>query len=347
VLRPSYELDMTGRSWRASIGRERRGRVGWLAALAIGAAWLGAGPASAVSFELSWNAPPECPTAAFVEAEVARVVGRPWSELSAGWRAARARVSPSGRGYRVRVTVVTQASVDRERDVIAASCTEATEAAVAILTAGMALDDPSSAAPSAGSASTPAASAGAGTSPLDSAAPPPATVDATPVHALAGASVGVDIGTLAAVAPFVQLAGGLEWGRVSLLASVAATGRVIGELDGTSAGAQMSLLLGGFAACLRATSTNPSVGACAGIELGSLEARGIGTVDGLEGRAFWSASLARASLDWTIGGASVVSIGATGVVPFRHLRVISSPEEVHRTPSVAIRPCIGLGLRFK
>jgi hypothetical protein len=52
-------------------------------------------------------------------------------------------------------------------------------------------------------------------------------------------------------------------------------------------------------------------------------------------------------VDWSIGEASILSIGATGVVPFRHLHVISSPEEVHRTPSVAIRPWIGLGLRFK
>jgi hypothetical protein len=345
---------MTCRSRRASTGRERRGRVGWLAAFAGGVAWLAARPAEAGSFELSWSAPAECPTAVFVESEVARVVGRPWSELAAGWRAARASVSASDRGYRVRVTVVTEAGAERERDVVAASCTEATEAAVAILTAGMALDDPSSAAAtgadgpdgaSAGASPATSTSADAGASSIDSASPPDAG-DATPVRALVGASVGLDIGTLAAVAPFAQIAGGLEWRRLSVLASAAVTGSVIGELDGTSAGAQMSLLLGGLAACLRATTTNPSVGTCAGLELGSLEARGIGTVDGRGGRAFWSASVARASLDWAVGG-SVVSIGATGVVPFRHLRVISSPEVVHRTPSAAIRPWIGLGLRFE
>lgn len=324
--------------------------------LAAAVVWRGAPAAEAASFELSWNAPPECPSATFVETEVARVVGRPWSELSAGWRAARASLSPSDRGYRVRVTVVTRAGVERERDVVAASCTEATEAAVAILTAGMALDDARSTTASgaggpggaSGQASTPELeSADAGARSVDSGAAPPEAGDTTPAHALVSASVGVDLGTLAAAAPFAQIAGGLEWGRLSVLASAAATGRVIGELDGTSAGAQMSLLLGGLAACFRATATNPSVGACGGIELGSLEARGIGTVDGRGGRAFWSASLARASLDYAIGGASVVSIGATGIVPFRHLRVISSPEEVHRTPSVAIRPWIGLGLGFE
>lgn len=321
----------------------------------MGVAGLDARPATAGSFELSWNAPPECPDAAFVEAEVARVVGRPWAELGAGWQAARASVSPSDRGYRVRVTLVTQAGVERDRDVVAASCTEATEAAVAILTTGVALDDPSaSTEPRAGpdgawgEASTRAvASADAGARSVDAGAAPPEAGDTTPVHALASASVGLDIGTLAAAAPFAQLAGGLEWGRLSVLASAAATGSVIGELDGTSAGAQMALLLGGLAACFRATATNPSIGACAGVELGSLEARGIGTVDSRGGRAFWSASLARAGLDWNVGAASVVSIGATGVVPFRYLHVISSPEEVHRTPSVAIRPWIGLGLRFE
>lgn len=215
----------------------------------------------------------------------------------------------------------------------------------------MALDDPSSTATtradgaSAEASPATAASADAGARSIDSASPPDAG-DATPVRALVGASVGVNIRTLAAVAPFAQIAGGLEWRRLSWLASAAVTGSVIGELDGTSAGAQMSLLLGGLAACFRVTTNNPSVATCAGLELGSLEARGIGTVDGRGGRAFWSASLARASLDWAVGG-SVVSIGTTGVVPFRHLRVISSPEVVHRTPSIAIRPWIGLGLRFE
>jgi hypothetical protein len=268
-------------------------------------------------------------------------------------------VGPGDRGYRVQVTVVTHAGVERERSVVAASCTEAAEAAVAILTAGMAVDEPrTSAAPSADGpdggvrAATAEVRPSAGVGPVDSASIQAAGEasggnDGIPVHPLLGASVGVDLGTLAAVAPFAQLAGGLEWGRLSALASATATGSVIGELDGTSAGAQMSLLMGGLAACVRLTDTNPSVGGCAGVELGSLAARGIGTVDSRQGRAFWSAGVARASLDWNIGGASSVSIGATGVVPFRHLHVISSPEEVHRTPSVALRPWLGLGLRFE
>jgi hypothetical protein len=61
--------------------------------------------------------------------------------------------------------------------------------------------------------------------------------------------LGVDLGTLAAVAPYAQLAGGLEWGRLSAVASATATGSVIGELDGSSAGAQMSLLMGGVSGC--------------------------------------------------------------------------------------------------
>jgi hypothetical protein len=330
------------------------------------ATWLGVRPAQAGSFELSWSAPAECPSASLIEAEVARVVGRPWSELSAGWRSARASVTPRERAYRVQVTVVTHSGSERERSVVAASCTEAAEAAVAILTAGMALDEPSSplergangADGVSSAAETAAAGGNSAAPPVDPAATRDAThasdtlnatdaSDATPVLPLLAASVGVDIGTLAAVAPFAQIAGGLEWGRLSALASATATGSVIGELDGTSAGAQMSLLTGSLAACLRLAATNPSVGGCAGVELGSLAARGIGTVESRQGRAFWSASLVRASLDWHVGATSAVSIGATGVVPFRRLHVIASPDEVHRTPSVALRPWIGLGLRFE
>jgi len=167
----------------------------------------------------------------------------------------------------------------------------------------------------------------------------------TPVHPRLSAHVGVDIGSLAAPAPFAQIAGGLEWGRFTTLLSTSATGSVIGELDESSAGAQMSLLVGGALACWRVTATNPSLDGCAGVELGSLEARGIGTVDSRSGSSFWSANVARAAVDWNIGPMSVVSFGATGVFPFRHLRVTSNPDQVHRTPNVALRPWIGLGLR--
>lgn len=301
------------------------------------------------SFQLAWSAPDECPRASFVEEEVARVVGRPWAELAASWRGARASVSPEGPGYRVRVTLVTPGAVERERSVLAASCTEATEAAVAILTAGMALSEPS---PSARVVplSTPeppvqAPEAAAGDTGGSTAEP--GGTQRTHVRPVLAASVGLDIGTLANVAPFAQLAGGVEWGRIAALGFAAATGRVLGELDGTAAGAQMSLLMAGALGCVWVSLANPRLAVCAGLEVGRLAANGVGSVDRRSGGAFWSASLARAALDYDISDSTALSVGATAVVPFRNLRVIARPDEVHRTSSVAVRPWIGLTLRFE
>lgn len=108
----------------------------------------------------------------------------------------------------------------------------------------------------------------------------------------------------------------------------------------------MFLLMGGLMGCYQLTLGNPSASGCAGVELGSLEASG-GTADGKDGRALWSASLGQAALDWNISSASAASLGVTAVLPFRRLHVLLSPEEVHQTPAVALRPWLGLKVRFE
>ena len=109
----------------------------------------------------------------------------------------------------------------------------------------------------------------------------------------------------------------------------------------------MYLIMSGLTGCWRVTQSNPVVSGCGGLELGSLEASGFGTAERRAGRAFWSAGVAQAALDWHITGVSVISLGVSAVFPFRHLQVALNPEEVHRTPSVAVRPWLGLGLRFR
>jgi hypothetical protein len=167
------------------------------------------------------------------------------------------------------------------------------------------------------------------------------------VRPVFGARVGLDFGTLAAAAPFAQLTAGVELDHFVALGFIGATGRVLGKLDGAQAGAEMFLVMGGLSGCYRITQTNPVVSGCGGVELGSLEASGFGAANGRDGRALWSAGLVQGVLDWYISEASVVSLGVAGVFPFRQLDVVLSPEQVHRTPAVALRPWLGLGLRFQ
>lgn len=324
------------------------------------------------AFEFGWATPAGCPTAAFVEGEVSRIVARPWRELGGAWRRASAAISAEADGsFRLRVSIAFVNGSASERSVTAASCTEAAEAAVAILVAGIAPETASEAFASAQSASAaPGAAEGseapetgslaAGSDgaragveepmPLDVSTPAPGS--GTPssgsgVEPVLGAQLGADFGSLARVAPFAQLSAGIEIERFAIAAFIAATGSVDGEADITGAGARMYLLMAGASGCYAAARVNPVLWGCAGLELGSLEASGFGAAGGRDARAFWSAGFVRGALDWNITGAAAASIGLVAAAPFQRLRVVLSPEEVHRAAAVAVRPYVGFGVRFR
>jgi hypothetical protein len=271
-------------------------------------------------------------------------------------RDARASVTLEGLGYRLRVSVVTPAGAVSERNIVASSCTEAAEAAVAILTVAVAPGAPSSDATVAPSRASSGSRADPGSRPAETPASRAAGAGSDdsenegrgpPAVPLLAAALGVDLGTLAAPAPFARLAAGVEIGRFAALAVVGATGSVLGELEGGTAGAQMFLVMGGLLGCLRLNAGNPVVSGCAGVEIGSLEARGYGTTDPRDARAFWSASVIQGVLDWDVSSTSRVSLGVTGIVPFRELQVVASTASVHETAPVAVRPGVGVELRFR
>jgi hypothetical protein len=326
----------------------RASRVGaWLpgalTTLALSVPWRNA---SAQRLDLRWHAPEGCPTADFIESEVARIVGLPWASIESSWREVSASVETRGNTFLLHVDLVAANGATSERRVSAASCTEAGEAVVAILTTGVAPHQRRPEAERPAGVTLPPVDAEPVTiaDRVDASEAEPRAVPLTPVL---GASLGMDFGTLPAPAPFAQLNIGLEWGRLAALAFVGATSPVLGEIDGAIAGAEVSLIMSGLLGCVRVIESRVSPVACAGIELGSLEASGYGTSAGRDGSAFWSAGLARGALDVAISDASTVSLGVTAVVPFRHLRVVLQPEEVHRTPTIAARPWLGLGVRFR
>lgn len=316
-------------------------------------------PSPARAFDFGWAAPAGCPSAAFVEEEVSRIVGRPWRELGAAWRRASAAITSEGEdAFRLRLTIAFANGSTNERSVTASSCTEAAEAAVAILVAGIAPEATSPPPASPAGAGEPETGSLAGGSdearaavddvpPRDSSS---ASVDApsrSEVTPVLGAQLGADVGSVASVAPFAQLHAGIEVERFAFAGFIGATGRVDGEADTSGAGARMFLLMAGASGCYAAIRPNPVLWGCAGVELGSLEASGFGASDGRDARALWSAGFLRGALDWNITDAAVASIGLAAVAPFQRLRVVLSPEEVHRAAALAVRPYVGLGLRFR
>jgi hypothetical protein len=323
-------------------------RVGSLAAAVAVGGSLWARAASAL--ELTWSAPPGCPSADLLQGEVARIVGRSWSEIESSWREVRAVVVERSGRFELTVELIgaggksSPRSVS-SRSVSASSCTEAGEAVVAILTTSIAPPTRSEHAPEAASPEP---------SPLmpASSAPAPDRLltepeSGAPVKPLLDVNLGVDFGSLPRAAPFAQVSAGVELGSLRALGFVGGTSSVLGQVEGTGAGAETSLLMGGALGCLAFGDGRLRPSACAGVELGRFAASGFGTPERRQDSALWSASLARAGLDYRIGDMSAVSLGVTAVVPFRHLRVVISPEEVHRAPTVAARPWLGLGVRFR
>jgi hypothetical protein len=319
-------------------------RSSWTGCVAAAALLLSRANAAEPPRQLGWDAPEVCPGGRFVEAEVSRVVGRPWAELAAEWRTLEASVRPEAGGYRLRLRLVSNAGIENERSVLAASCTEAAEAAVAILTAGVARpsSSPRPQPPEARAALQPAPPVRPEHD-VPRAEPEPGRARSLP---FVGARLGLDIGSLARPAPLAQLTGGIELGRLALAGVVGATGNVSAELGDSAAGAEMFLVFAGPELCVRLGPAALSVSVCGGAELGSLEARGFGAAQRRTGRTLWSAALVRGGLDWQIGDSGTLSAGVTTLVPLRRLHVISSPEEVHRTALVAVRPWLGVGVRF-
>jgi hypothetical protein len=296
--------------------------------------------AAARELELEWSAPEGCPTAALIQAEVARTVGRPWTELDSSWEKVRALVVPRAQRFELEVVLQATSGEQSERRVSAASCTEAGEAVVAILTTSIA--------PASDSAPVPPVVAGpsATSLPTPDQPPPPERGSVKPEPVLA-ANLGIDLGSLPQAAPFAQIVGGVALDRFSLLGFVGATSRVVARVPGTSAGADIALYMGGMLGCVEVLRTRVRPVACAGVEAGSLAASGFGTARRRDADAFWSAALARAALELGLGDRSAISLGVTAVVPFRQLRVVLEPEEVHRAPTIAARPWLGLGVRFQ
>jgi hypothetical protein len=96
--------------------------------------------AAAPGFEFGWDVPEGCPSVDVIQEEFAHVVGRPWAALAERWQAVRAAVVPEGSSFRLRVRLRSHAGATSERELLANSCTEAAEAAVAILATSVAPD---------------------------------------------------------------------------------------------------------------------------------------------------------------------------------------------------------------
>lgn len=354
-------------------------RFGVPLALAVLAGGGSARPAHAA--ELASSGPRPCPDAGELAFRVERALG------GALANAAPLRFSvrfdrPRSGGYRARLVAESDdaAEARSERELSARDC-DALADAVAVVVA-LALGAPRAgdalarapaaergtpSPPRGGATGLPLASATAppaGAAPGDAARGLAAAPDADEPEAPSGAerrrarlqpALGLalvgDLGSLPGAGVGVDLGAELRRGRLALrVAGTLFLDRHVALPGAAALGADMRLALGALSACTTPLGSASGVAAfaCAGWELGYLEAVGTGVQEPRRGGALWSAPRIDVGLGWRPGGGALRSFArATLVAPLRrdefYLRELGT---VHRPPAIAGRLSLGLDVDF-
>jgi hypothetical protein len=302
--------------------------------------------------ELDWRVVDGCPGRERIESGVQRITGRTIRESSGSFVVLRVSISAEGELFRMTLAALRTDGVQSERTVLAPTCEQAAEAAIAVLVTT--LGEPGATASGAPGAQTPppptqdpAVAPPAGASRAEDVPSADSPRNRAAVEGFAGAAVGVELGTLPKPAVFGQVMGGLALGRFLVRAAGAVALPVSDELTGTQAGADIGFARGTLIGCYRVPWQPGLLGICAGGELGSLSASGFGVENDEPGSALWSAAVIAGVMRVDVAGPFALSAGGELLLPFRSLEVVVRPEApIHRTPPVTARVWLGAELIF-
>jgi hypothetical protein len=292
-------------------------------------AWLGA-PATARAADLEWVAPAGCSSRESVLAAVTRAVG-PRRAADVEAIRVRAVVESSGRGYRVQLS-----TPSGERALEAETCDQLADAVALILALAV---EPSAAAPQ----------------PQERVAPPqPETERRKPSVSAARSSwlaVGAgqvgDLGTLPGVAVGAEVFVGLRVPPVRLEISGAIWAPRRQEVEGTTAGGELTLTSAVAQGCFLPVLDRFELGGCIGAGIDSMTATAFGPIVVSRGSAVWTviAGEARAGIalyPWLAVHAAF-GLHVPGSRPFF---VIEGVGQVHRPAPVSGRQSLTVELRF-
>jgi hypothetical protein len=289
---------------------------------------LVAAPASAEELVLEWDAPPGCPSAGDVHAQVAQLLRRtPETRLSA-----RADVRSDATGWHV----VLETTVG-ERRLDAPSCDEIARAVALVL--ALAIDR---------EAITPE-TAGGGARALP--APAPALRPAsrrTPLRGGLGVAAAADVGTLPAPAAGVSVAVGLRPDRWRLEVTATYWAPQSAALGGTAnVGGDFRLLGGGASVCRAALRWPLEVAACARAEGGILSGTGTGVSTPKTAQSpFWTV-LAGVTAALPFGRRAALRIDADlGWNPLRPTFALEPYGTVHQPAVIVGRARLGAEVLF-
>jgi hypothetical protein len=330
--------------------------------------------------DVQWDAPPGCPDAAAVGAEISRRLGRPLAPEEAR---VQGRVRREGRGFVLRLELT--AGQRREaRELRDPSCGALADAAALLVVAAVAPQGPivpdapgepvepgpgePVAEPGPGEASAsepvaaePVANEPVAAEPVAPIAEPPAAVEPEPDRKRMSRRIGGfvrlhgggAVGQVPGVTGAVGLAGGLLWRRVRLELHAAAIVPRTGTttVEGTPVDVRVGLYVAGVTACGRLGRGVVEVPLCAGVEAGA--ARGVATKGLLGGRPAtvpWFAVALGPALAWHAGRRwslwAAVQVVLAPVRPRFEAGEGMGADELFKPPVASGRLLAGVEFRF-
>ncbi len=343
-------------------------RLAWSHQALLGAPLLGApilgAPAEFGEISLQWEAPPSCPARDEVARDVAALVG----DAARSGVAFEAVVSREEEVFRLDLHTHWDDEREEQRTIRAVSCPALADAAVLLIAINL---DPVATSGSVRDAGWVRASAAPtpppdGTESSPPAEPPPADPPPVtkPIEETGERSpspprseiltYGVrpefvaDWGSLPRLGPGAGLTLSLTWKllRAELVGGYWPSQRAT-RSDLQKQGAWVDLGTAGGRMCVAPMATSVTFPVCAGIEVGAVRSRGIGTT--LQGPRYatWVAATGGPTLIWSFIPRLALAIGLDVVVPITRPAVLTATgERLHAPEPVVLRPRLGLELRL-
>ena len=299
---------------------------------------------------LRWSAPPECPAATQLRAEIDRLLTRPQAPSRVIAEVSAQVTRDAGGPYRLRLVITDRDGAIRERRVDGATCAEVAGAAAVILALAGDDDTPP---PTEPPPSPPA--------PVDPPRSPPAPVDRKhleieptarpappPRVPEIAALASVDFASLPAPAPGfgLGLALGVGANRYELRAMAWLPERAT-LASRAAVGGDVALVAGALRYCRVLVDGVIDLAPCAGFEAGALLASGVGVATPTSGIGPWLAPELALVGAVHLGARFALSLEIDGLAVLARDRfVITSAGQVYQPPPVTARAAIGLHIRF-
>ena len=302
-------------------------------------AWSGLAPAQNTrSFDLVWDAPPECPSAQEVERDIARLIGESSHERTVR---ASAVVSSTDDGWRVRVRMETSGEIS-ERSITAPTC-RALEKAVALVVA-ITIE------PRAAVSETPAPPAPSPPPPPNDVPKPPPIVVREPAPSRLKWFAAMGTSTEIGLFPRLGVGGELDIGLRLPMFSAEISGALFAPQSTTltgSAGGHFNLASMGVRACGRVLGGQVEVFGCADTVVNRLAGRGFGVTTPSSASTMLATFGLGPRVDVRLSPTLflLVDIGAT-YTPGRASFVLDNVGRVYTATHVGMNGRLGFGAQF-